>query len=191
MISIVWWHQCHVSRVMELFSKMRWSFVSAQMSNKFDFRPLWTFLLLFWHFVNTTACHLGRCEPSSKELHNMILRIIYFRLSSQIICILNEAKLWSNHWLRLTLLRKGQVSLCSWPPVWPIIIWCLAKHKLWTGLITRFTIWMCPTALRPAVQCYCLLIIHPALMKSVQTEFLLNLKSSKTRYFENFYSPVY
>ena len=54
---------CH-TLTMELFSRRRWRLVSAQLSKNLVM-ALYTLSLLFFKFINTTAYHLGRYEPSS------------------------------------------------------------------------------------------------------------------------------
>ena len=52
-----------VLRQMEVYSRRRWILESAQLSNKFGYCPLYTLSIVF-KFINTTAYHLGRYEPS-------------------------------------------------------------------------------------------------------------------------------
>ena len=72
---INWKHPYH-RLSMELFSRRRWRLVSAQLSNNFGYCPWCS--VPFCIFINTTAYHLGRYEPSTpstKELHG--LRLIH------------------------------------------------------------------------------------------------------------------
>ena len=62
---------------MELFSRRRWRLVSAQLCNCETnlVIALYTPSLLFCKFINTTAYHLGRYEPSSPKL---LCSLVYF-----------------------------------------------------------------------------------------------------------------